>query len=88
MAANLMERIRPLVEGAIDESTLAHAVAQECDALKKVPLGAHILRCIGRAYRHSGQAVLRKHYRKAKVLAIWTTACWCRTIRRDARQDA
>jgi len=62
-----MERIRPLVEGAIDESTLANAVAQECDVLKKVPLGAQIIRCIGRAYRHSGQGVLRKHHRKTKM---------------------
>lgn len=66
----MIERIRPLVEGAVDESTLADAVAQECDSLKKVPLGAQIIRCIGRAYRHSGQRVLRRHHRKAKSLLL------------------
>jgi hypothetical protein len=68
LAANLIEKLRPLVEGAIDESTLADVVAQECDALKKIPLGAQIIRCIGRAYRHSGQRVLTKHHRRAKSL--------------------
>lgn len=68
MAANLIEKVRPLVEGAIDESTLADVVAQECDALKNVPLGAQIIRCIGRAYRHSGQRVLTTHHRRAKSL--------------------
>lgn len=66
LASRLLEKIRPLVEGAIDESTLADAVAQECDALKKVPLGAQIIRCVGRAYRHSGQRILRKHHRRTK----------------------
>lgn len=59
-----------MVEGAIDESTLADAVAQECDSLKKVPLGAQIIRCIGRAYRHSGQRVLRQHHRKSKSVLL------------------
>jgi hypothetical protein len=58
------------VEGAIDESTLADAVAQECDSLKKVPLGAQIIRCIGRAYRHSGQRVLRQYHRKSKSVLL------------------
>jgi hypothetical protein len=70
LAANLIERLRPLVEGAIDESTLADAVAQECDSLKKVPLGAQIIRCIGRAYRHSGQRVLRQYHRKSKSVYL------------------
>lgn len=58
------------MEGAIDESTLADAVAQECDSLKKIPLGAQIIRCIGRAYRHSGQRVLRQHHRKTKSVLL------------------
>jgi curved DNA-binding protein CbpA len=69
LAANLIERIRPLVEGAVSESVLADSVARECDELKKLPLGAQILRCIGRAYRHSGQRVLRKHQRRKHPLA-------------------
>ena len=59
-----------MVEGAIDESTLADTVAQECDSLKKVPLGAQIIRCIGRAYRHSGQRVLRQHHRNSKSVLL------------------
>lgn len=66
LAANLLERMRPLVEGAITKAMLADSMAQECDRLKKLPLGAHILRCIGRAYRHAGQKVLRKHQRNKK----------------------
>lgn len=58
------------MEGATDESTLADAVAQECDFLKKVPLGAQIIRCIGRAYRHSGQRVLRQYHRKSKSVLL------------------
>ena len=64
IAANLLERMRPLVEGAISNTVLADSIAQECDRLKTLPLGAQIIRCIGRAYRHSGQRVLRKHQRK------------------------
>lgn len=64
LAARLVELIRPLVEGAITEAALADAIAQECDALKKCPLGAQILRCIGRAYRHAGQAYLRHCHRQ------------------------
>ena len=61
LAANLVERIRPLVEGSLSDGDLLHAVAQECDRLKKLPLGAHVLRCVGRAYRHSGQSYLVRH---------------------------
>ena len=64
IAANLLERMRPLVEGAISNAALADSIAQECDRLKTLPLGAQIIRCIGRAYRHSGQRVLRNHQRK------------------------
>lgn len=70
MAANLVEKIRPLVEGALSESTIANAIAQECDTLKNLPLGAQVLRCIGRSYRHCGQRILRQHeeYKKVKQL--------------------
>jgi len=61
LAANIVERIRPLVEGTLSESVLAESIAREIDTLKRLPLGAQILRCVGRAYRHSGQRVLRQH---------------------------
>jgi len=61
IAANLIERIRPIVEGTISQDEMSHDIAAECDALKSLPLGAQILRCLGRAYRHSGQRALRRH---------------------------
>jgi curved DNA-binding protein CbpA len=64
LATQLVERIRPWMEGTISSSTLADVVATECDQLKHLPLGAQILRCIGRAYRHAGGKVLRRYARK------------------------
>lgn len=70
LAANLVERIRPLVEDAISPTQLLDYIAHECLALKKLPLGAQILRCIGRAYRHAGQSVLRElKFKKAGELS-------------------
>ena len=60
LAANLVERMRPLVEDTISASAMTDSVAQECATLKKLPLGAQILRCIGRAYQRAGQQVLRQ----------------------------
>lgn len=60
LAANLVERMRPLVEDTISPSAMTDSIAQECAILKKLPLGAQILRCIGRAYRRAGQQVLRQ----------------------------
>jgi len=54
------------VEGAVDERVLAHEIASQCDRLKGLPLGAHILRCIGRAYRHAGQRVLLRAHQEQK----------------------
>ena len=64
IAARLAERIRPLVEGTVDESMMAHVIAEECDRLKTLPMGAHIIRCVGRAYRHAGQDYLTRHKHK------------------------
>ena len=66
LAANLVEMLRPLVEGIISQEEFAHQVETEWDALKSLPLGAQIMRCVGRAYRHSGQRVLRRHRRNRK----------------------
>lgn len=60
LAANIVERIRPLVEDVVSPSMILDVVAEECATLKKLPLGSKILRCIGRAYRHAGQSVLRQ----------------------------
>jgi hypothetical protein len=62
IAAQLVEQIRPLVEGRIDPRFVAHTVAQDCDRWKRLPLGAQIIRCVGRAYRHAGRDFLH-HYK-------------------------
>jgi len=61
ITSNLVETIRPLVEDTVSQDHLAHQIAMQCDILKTLPLGSQILRCIGRAYRHSGQAYLNKY---------------------------
>jgi len=67
IAANLVETLRPLVEGAVSQKEMAHTVAQQCDQLKRLPLGSQILRCIGRAYRHAGQKTLRRRKRHNRL---------------------
>lgn len=67
IAARLLEKIRPLVEGTVDERLISFMVAEECDRLKRLPMGAQILRCIGRAYRHTGQNYLERHHSTKKV---------------------
>jgi len=68
MAVRLVERIRPLVEGVVDEQDVMHHVAEECDRLKRLPMGAQILRCIGRGYRHVGAAYLQQLEQRQKGL--------------------
>jgi len=60
MATQLIERIRPLVEGTIPECEMVQCLIEQCDRLKSLPLGAQILRCIGRAYRISGKRSLQR----------------------------
>lgn len=60
LATDLLEQIRPVVEGRISRYALLERVAADCDALKGLPLGAQIVRCIGRAYKHAGQRYLRQ----------------------------
>ena len=69
LTSTITERIRPLVEGTINQDLFVSEIYRECNALKKIGLGAHILRCIGRAYRIEGYRVLRTmstshHHRK------------------------
>ena len=60
LTATITERLRPIVEGTISQDLFVNEFYQEVNALKKSPLGAHILRCIGRAYRIEGYRVLRE----------------------------
>ena len=66
LAANLVELIRPVVEGTISQQDLIQHIIAECDQVKSAPLGAQIIRCIGRAYRHTGRQVLREHRRNVE----------------------
>ena len=59
LTSTITERLRPLVEGTISQDLFVSEIYRECNALKKIGLGAHILRCIGRAYRIEGYRVLR-----------------------------
>jgi hypothetical protein len=62
LVIHLVELIRPVVEGFLSQDYLSHDIAKECDALKTLPLlGAQIIRCIGRAYRYTGQRYLRRY---------------------------
>jgi len=70
LAANLVETMRPVVEGALPESFLLDHIIQQCDRLKRLPLGAQILRCIGRAYRYSGKRILRRHHQRKKTSTV------------------
>ena len=66
VATNVAGIIRPVVEGALPESFLADHIASQCDRLKGLPLGAQIIRCIGRAYRYSGRRLLRRYHAHPK----------------------
>jgi curved DNA-binding protein CbpA len=76
VAARLVERLRPLVEESVSPSLVAHQLARECDQWKRLPLGAQVIRCVGRAYRHAGQDYLqqqlRYHQKQPKVLDYYS----------------
>ncbi|KAL3940801.1 MAG: hypothetical protein SGBAC_004717 [Bacillariaceae sp.] len=60
MASRLVEQLRPWVEETVEPGILAHVISQACDEWKVLPLGAQIVRCVGRAYRHAGQDYLHQ----------------------------
>jgi hypothetical protein len=61
VAAILVESIRPVVEGRLDTRLYVHSLANDCDRWKRLPLGAQIIRSIGRAYRHEGNDFLQRY---------------------------
>jgi len=61
VAAILVESIRPVVEGRLDTRLYAHSLANDCDRWKRLPLGAQIIRSVGRAYRHEGSDFLQRY---------------------------
>jgi curved DNA-binding protein CbpA len=74
VAARLVERLRPLVEESVSPMMVAHQLARECDQWKRLPLGAQVIRCVGRAYRHAGQDYLQKvqYQKQQKVLNYYS----------------
>jgi len=60
LVGTITERLRPMVEGTISQDIFINDIYQECNILKSCPFGAHILRCIGRAYRIEGYRALRR----------------------------
>jgi hypothetical protein len=58
IASHLLEQLRVVVEGQVSEQTFLDSVMQSCEEVKRRPLGAQVLRCVGRAYRHAGQKAL------------------------------
>lgn len=59
IARNIIELIRPVIEDNIPIEYLIDYISELCDRMKSLPLGAHIIRCIGRSYRHMGRKVLK-----------------------------
>ena len=70
VAALLLESVRPLVEGRIDNRLYAHLLSQDCDRWKRLPLGAQIIRSVGRAYRHEGREFLQ-YFKNNKNSIFW-----------------
>ena len=60
LVRTITERLRPLVEGTISQDLFQAFIIRECNLIKKIGLGAQIIRCIGRAYRIEGYRVLRQ----------------------------
>jgi len=60
LTTTITEYLRPLVEGTISQENFVSQIHSEMNTLKKSPLGAQILRCVGRAYKVEGWRVLRQ----------------------------
>jgi curved DNA-binding protein CbpA len=67
IAASLLERLVPVIEGSLPEHVFLDHLIQQCDRWKSLPLGAQIVRCIGRAYRYEGERFLRQGMPLASV---------------------
>lgn len=60
LAFQIAKQIQPFLRGEMSETELAASITLQCHRLKGLPMGAQILRCIGRAYLHAGQRTLRR----------------------------
>ena len=64
LTTTITERLRPIIEGTTSQETYTDNIYRECNSLKYSPLGAQILRCIGRAYLAEGHRSLRRQRRR------------------------
>ena len=59
LTTTIIELLRPLVEDSISQETYIINLYSQLNTLKCQPLGAQILRCVGRAYKVEGWRILR-----------------------------
>lgn len=84
IARHLVERLRVVVEGRVPLTDFLNDASRECTRLKRLPLGAHIVRCVGRAYKHSGRKALSSlEWRGA---AVTPTILWTERLRERFRK--
>jgi curved DNA-binding protein CbpA len=62
-----VEKLRPLVEGTVNQETYIQSLYDEYITLSKSALGKQILRCVGRAYRREGYRVLRTMDKRKRI---------------------
>ena len=68
---SLMQKLLPIVDGTITQELFISNLYHECSTLKSSPLGAQILRCVGRAYRIEGYRVLRQELNRGGARDSW-----------------
>lgn len=68
---SLMQKLLPIVDGTITQELFIANLYHECSSLKSSPLGAQILRCVGRAYRIEGYRVLRQELSRGGTRDSW-----------------
>lgn len=66
IATHLFHTIQPVLDGRISVAAWRDTWQAHGDRLKRLPLGAQIVRCIGRAYRAAGQRVLLLQQQRQK----------------------
>jgi DnaJ domain/X-domain of DnaJ-containing len=88
IASQLLEQLRVVIEGQVSVQTLLDSVMQTCDVVKRQPMGAQILRCVGRAYRHSGQKSLALIANEIGIGTTLPSIGWASELVREGFRDA
>lgn len=75
IATHLYHVLQPVLDGRLSPTDLRDTWMHQCDRLKRLPLGAQILRCVGRAYRSVGQ---QRHWARVlrQQVSDVATAAW------------